>query len=137
VFIFCVLEPSTGGGPPVTGSVVWGESAQLLSAINGGSPVLNGQPVARWLADDSVNALDQAGASTLRPLADIDSTFPGRSALTFQNDRHLARTLPAAPDTFLLIVGPQGSTARTLLTRDTSQTTTAPAFSIAVEEYFV
>lgn len=137
MFLFYyTLDQTIGGGSGTPSGVVWSENAQLLSAISGGNPVLDGQQVARWLADDSNNTLDQA-TSGLRPLADVGGTFPGRSALTFQSNWYLADTPTAAPDTFLIIVGPQGSTARTLLTRDTSQATTAPAFSIAVEEYFV
>jgi hypothetical protein len=137
MFVFYyTLDPVVGGPAGTPDGVVWGESAQMLSAISGGSPVADGGLVALWLADDTVNALDQS-VSGQRPIADIDGTFPGRDSLTFQSDRHLTGTFTDTPDTFLLVVGPQGSTARTLLTRDTSQTTTAPAFSVAVEEYFV
>jgi hypothetical protein len=136
VFAFCVLKASTVGAPGTPDGVVWGASSQLLDAISGGSPVADGGLVASWLADDSINDLIQS-VNGQRPLADIDGLFPGRNAIIVSADRHLHSTVPDPPDTFLLIVGPQGSTARTLLTRDTSQATTAPAFSIAVEEYFV
>lgn len=134
MFIWGGILDQTGGTPVVTlGLLVWAEEAQLLDAISGGSPVANGANVVRWLAEDSITALDQTNGS-IQPDANIDDAFPGRSGVTFTATQNLTTTLTAAPGTILIIVGPQGALPGTLVSRDTSQVTTAPAFSIAIEE---
>lgn len=115
------------------GLLRWALNAQLLNAISAGSPAAQGEGVARWQADAGDYFLDQA-TSAKRPLADY-TVFPGRNGLTFSADDNLTVTPTATQGAFLVIVGAQSGT-RTLVSRDTSQTTTAPAFSIAVEEGF-
>ena len=127
------FAPFDSAGESVAGLIRWAGLASLLDATSGGSPVADGGLVARWLAEDDVTALDQA-TSGKRPTADL-AALPGRPGVRFDADKNLAGPLPAFQGAILIVVGPQ-SGSRTLVSRDTSQVTTAPAFSVAVEEYF-
>lgn len=118
----------------VGASLTWAVNSTMLDATSGGSPCTDGEPVARWLADDGNTVLDQATAAQ-RPLCDLDS-MPGRSAATFTGDDSLSGAVTGHQGAILVITGPQGSLAHVILSRDTSQAaTTAPAFTIASEEY--
>lgn len=104
----------------------------MYDATVGGSPSADGDAVGRWIADDGETALSQA-SSGLRPVCDTDR-LPGRTAMIVSADRRLTGAVPLPVSMALLVVaGLSGS--RTVLTIDTTATTTKPAAALVIEEY--
>ncbi|MFZ1426456.1 MAG: hypothetical protein WAS21_06780 [Geminicoccaceae bacterium] len=103
--------------------------ARPLDAGSAGAD--DAEAVASWLSDDGLLTLAQA-TSGKRPLAD-DDAFPGRWAIAPTADRHLAGS-PGGVVRGVLVIARQLAGGRTLVTIDTTATTTKPAFALILEE---
>jgi hypothetical protein len=133
MFVFSVIADQ-GDITVAPGLVIWANDAGLYDAITGGMPVPDGGQVARWLADNSVDRADQATAGQ-RPLARF-AAFPGRPGMIFAADQNLQQTPSSHLGAILIITGALVGGARSAMSRDTSQVTTAAAFTLEFEEYF-
>lgn len=129
-FCFAIADIS---GVDASGLTRWSYNGQMLDAISGGNTTIDGENVARWLSANGVSAMDQS--STGSQPVDSDSRFPGHAGLVFTDSDNLSYLPPSFQGAILLVVG-TNSGSRTLVARDTSQTTTAPAFSVVVDETF-
>jgi hypothetical protein len=131
MFVFGV--PAIVDESPVSGLSDWGAASVMYDNSSGGSPVHDGDPIGRWVAADLVTELSQT-TSGLRPVADLD-LFPGRNGMLATADQNLSGTLPLEPRYLLIILRGLLGGSRTVLTRDTTATTTKPQIELIIEEY--
>ncbi len=117
----------TPSGGSFASSTVW--TARPLDA--GAAAADDAEAIASWASEDGSLTLAQA-TSGQRPVAD-DDLYPGVWSVLFANDDNLAVTPGADVAWVLLIVRPV-SGSRTLASRDTSATTTKPAFQVRIED---